>query len=219
MPAASTDPAALLSLEPELQVQVLRGLGPADLRSARLACCGLRGLVDTQVVTGPQLDVVQSPRYPKEQEGLYWPERQQEDRYRVTRLSLADLQAEEASIRQLLGEEILDLQQLATQLVTSHNKLIHEQQSTAELQLLAQQYGLLVEMLGQHKRLHEVRMQQLEVRLEQAEMIQGQIQRQLKCMATAEEAVGQLTAFKGPLPSRSRLRAASLSLVSIYVKP
>ena len=161
MPAAAAGSAStLLSLEPELQVQVLRGLGPADLHSARLACSGLRSLADAQVVTGLQLDVVRSERC-LEADPIHWPEDAQGD----GRPSLARLQAEEADIEEELG---LDLPQVALQLFAVYNTLIHEQQGTAELQQLARQHERLVEMLEQHKRLHEVRRQQVEVRLEQA---------------------------------------------------
>ena len=44
-------------------------------------------------------------------------------------------------------------------------------------------------MLGRHKRLHEVRRQQVEVRLEQAAIVQKQIELQMQSMATAVDAV------------------------------
>ena len=123
MPAACPA-SALLSLEPELQVQVLRGLGPADLRSARLACSGLRSLAGTQLVTGLQLDVVRTQRR-LEALSFHWPEEEQD--VVIVRPSLAQLQAEEADIEGDLG---LDLPQLALQLLATHNTLIQEQQSS-----------------------------------------------------------------------------------------
>ena len=109
---------ALLSLEPELQAQVLRCLRPADLRSARLACSGLR---DTQVVTGMQVDVVRTQRY-LEAGSIRWLEDEQDGHP-----SLEELQNEEAGI---LAELSLDLPQLALQLLATHNTLIQEQQSS-----------------------------------------------------------------------------------------
>ena len=50
-----------------------------------------------------------------------------------------------------------------------------------------------------------MRLQQVEVRLEQAAVIQEQIERQIKCMATAVEAVVQLTAAKARFPALRRL--------------
>ena len=207
--AAAGPSSALLFLEPELQVQVLRGLGPAGLRSARLACSALRSLADTQVVTGLQLDVVRSQRC-LEAGSIYLPEDEQEGGHgEMIRPSLAELQDEEADIEEELD---LDLPQLALQLLAIHNTLLHEQQGTAELQQLAQQHGRLVEMLGRHKKLHEVRRQQVEVRLEQAAVVQEQIERQINCMATADEAVVQLTAAKARFPALHRLtlRAAEV---------
>ena len=198
--AAAAGPAsALLSLQHELQVQVLRGLGPAGVRSARLACSGLRNLVDTQVVTGLQLGVGRSQRC-LDADNIHRPEDEQDG---VTiRPSLEDLEIEEAGIVAELG---LDLPQLDLELLAIHNTLIDEQQGAAELQQLAQQHGRLVEMLEQHKRLHEVRRLQAEVRLEQAGLIREQIDLQMKGMATAEEAVVQLTAAKARFPALRRL--------------
>ena len=191
MPVAAAS-AGQLSLVPELLVEFLRGLGPADLRSARLACSGLRSLVDTQVVTGLKLDVALSERPP------YWridePEDEQaDDNGVVFRHSLEDLEDEEAGIAAGLG---LGLPQLALQLLAIHDTLLQEQKGIAELQQLAHLQGQLVEMLEQQMRLHEVRRQQVEVRLEQAAQVKEHIEQQLKCAATAEEAVVQLTAAK-----------------------
>ena len=60
-------------------------------------------------------------------------------------------------------------------------------------------------MLERHKRLLEVRKQQVEVRLEQAAIIQKQIELQINCMATADEAVVQLTTAKTRFPALRRL--------------
>ena len=200
--AAAAGPAsALLSLQHELQVQVLRGLGPAGVRSARLACSGLRNLVDTQVVTGLQLGVGRSQRC-LDADNIHRPEDEQDG---VTiRPSLEDLEIEEAGIVAELG---LDLPQLDLELLAIHNTLIDEQQGAAELQQLAQQHGRLVEMLERHKRLHEVRRQQVEVRLEQAATVKVKdyIEQQLSCTAAAEETVVQLTAAKACFPALRRL--------------
>ena len=138
--AAAVPAAALLSLVPELQVQILRGLGPADLRSARLACSALCSLADSQVVTGLKLDVVR-PQRCLEAGSILEPEHEQYKHDVIIRPSLAELQNEEAGI---LAELSLDLPQLALQLLAMHDTLFEEQQGTAELQLLAQQHGGLV---------------------------------------------------------------------------
>ena len=201
--AAAVPAAALLSLVPELQVQILRGLGPADLRSARLACSALCSLADSQVVTGLKLDVVR-PQRCLEAGSILEPEHEQYKHDVIIRPSLAELQNEEAGIKEELG---LDLPQLALQLLATHNTLIHEHPGTAELQQLAQQHGRLVEMLERHKRLHEVRRQQVEVRLEQAATVKVKdyIEQQLSCTAAAEETVVQLTAAKACFPALRRL--------------
>ena len=196
MSAAAGPASALLSLEPELQVQVLKGLGPADLRSARLACSVLRCLADAQVVTRLKLDVVRSQRCPEW--SIYEPEEQTWGPNEIIHPSLEDLQDEEGDIVAELGQ---DLPHLALQLLAIHDTLLHEQQGTAEQQQLAQQHRRLVEMLERHKRLHEVRRQQVEIRLEQTAKVEEHIALQLECMATTEKSVVQLTAAKARFPA------------------
>ena len=199
---------AINLLEPELQVQFLQALGPTDLRSARLACRNLRCLADKHVVTGLQLNVVASERTPGDQQGLYIPElevipRRGGDHVENARPSLRNLEAVETSLEEKLEaeeeEEQLDL-------YTAHRRLIlHEQQGTAELHQLVQQLDQHEGFMKHVKRLHEVRMQLVEVRQEQAAIVRKQVEHQLRCMATAEEAAAQLTAAKARFPALRRL--------------
>ena len=112
--------------------------------------------MDTQVVTGMKL-VVRTKRF-LEAGRINWLEDELGGRP-----CLEDLEDEEESI---VADLDLDLPQLALELFVIDDTLIHEQQGTVELQQLARQHGRLVEMLMRQKRLHEVRRQQVEVRLE-----------------------------------------------------
>ena len=153
----------LLSLEPELQVQVLSGLGPADLRSARLACRGLRCLTDTHVVTGLELQVVRSrssrggglrrrEEDEEEEEGEeeydeeY--EREEEEYDEEYEGGEGEEEYDEEGDEEYEEEEMLDVQEWSRRLAPIRGTLrSREQQSLATLRRLGRQLGKVKEGL------------------------------------------------------------------------